>query len=216
MHHKDYYSILKLEPSATLPEIKKAYRKLALQFHPDKNQYDPFTAVQFSEIKEAYEVLTNPTKKEYYLQQRWYDQSIGKRKKQDIIIPVTILKLALELEKYVSTLDIFRMDKEGLQQYMLEILSDSNIETLEKFNETETNKQIIIIILKAMSSLPQSYTVPVIVQLKKLAGEDESARVAVIAFTQKTAQKSRKEKYSLIIIIIVTLILCLLIWLAGR
>jgi curved DNA-binding protein CbpA len=216
MNHKDYYSILKLEPSATLPEIKKAYRKLALQFHPDKNQYDPYAAVQFSEIKEAYEVLTNPTKKEYYLQQRWYDQSIGKRKKQDIIIPVTILKLALELEKYVSTLDIFRMDKEGLQQYMLEILSDSNIETLEKFNETETNKQIIIIILKAMRPLPQSYTMPVIAQLKKLAGEDESARAAVIAFTQKTAQKRLKEKYSLIIIITVTLILCLLIWLAGR
>jgi curved DNA-binding protein CbpA len=216
MHLKDYYSILKLEPSASLPEIKKAYRKLALQFHPDKNQQDPYAAAQFSEIKKAYEVLTNPSKKEYYLQQRWYDQSIGKRKTKDIITPVTILKQALELEKYVSTLDVFRMDKEGLQQYMLEILSDSNIEALKKFNEPDTNREIITTILKAMRPLPQLYTVPVISPLKKLAGEDESARAAVITFIQKTAKKSRREKYSLIIIILATLILCLLIWLAGR
>jgi DnaJ-domain-containing protein 1 len=216
MHLKDYYNILHLEPSATLPEIKKAYRKLALQYHPDKNHNDPYAAAQFYEIKEAYEVLTNPSKKEYYLQQRWYDQSIGKRKKQDIITPVTILKQALELEKYVSTLDVFRMDKEGLQQYILEMLPDSTIEELKKFNEPDTNREIITTILKAMRPLPQFYTEPIILRLEKLAGDDESARAVVVTFIQKTAQKSRREKYSLIIIIIATLFLCLLIWLAGR
>ncbi len=150
MHLKDYYSILELEPSATLVEIKKAYRKLALQFHPDKNNNDPYAAAQFTEIKEAYEVLTNPSKKEYYLQQRWYDQSIGKRKKQDVITPVTILLQSLELERYVSTLDVFRMDKEGLKQYILGLLPDSTIEQLKKFNETETNRAII-------SSYPESH-----------------------------------------------------------
>ena len=67
MHLKDYYNILSIEPSATLSEIKKAYRKLAHQSHPDKNQNDPYASALFAEIKEAYEVLTNPTKKEYYL-----------------------------------------------------------------------------------------------------------------------------------------------------
>ncbi len=215
MHLKDYYTILKLEPSATIPEIKKAYRKLALQYHPDKNPNDPYAAVQFTEIKEAYEVLTNPAKKECYLQQRWYNKSMGKRKTQDIITPVTVLLQALELEKYVASLDVFRMDKEGLQQYILGLLPDSTIEQLKKFDEPETNRQIITTIIKAMHPLPQTYTCAVITQLEKASTADEIAIAAIATFIQKTGKKSRREKYSLIIIIASTIILCLLIYLAG-
>ena len=79
MQLKDYYKILEMEPSATLTEIKKAYRRLAQQYHPDKNSSDEYALTYFAEIKEAYEVLTNPAKKDYYLQQRWYQQSLGKK-----------------------------------------------------------------------------------------------------------------------------------------
>jgi curved DNA-binding protein CbpA len=215
MHLKDYYSILELEPSATLVEIKKTYRKLALQFHPDKNNNDPYAAAQFTEIKEAYEVLTNPSKKEYYLQQRWYDQSIGKRKKQDVITPVTILLQSLELERYVSALDVFRMDKEGLKQYILGLLPDSTIDQLKKFNEPETNRAIIAAVLKAMIPLPKLYTNDILAQLKKLGGNDEQSNQALENFDKKAEKKNRREKYSLIIIITATIILCLLIYLAG-
>lgn len=215
MHLKDYYSILQLEPSATISEIKKAYRGLALQYHPDKNQNDPYASAKFAAIKEAYEVLTNPSKKEYYLQQRWYNQSIGKRKTQDVITPVTVLMQALELEKHVSGLDVFRMDKEGLKQYILGLLPDSAIEQLKIFNEPETIRQIITTVIKAMNPLPQTCTGPIITQLKKLSADDEIARATLAAFIQKTGKKSRREKYSLIIIIAVTVILCLLIYLAG-
>lgn len=215
MYIKDYYAILEIETSATLPEIKKAYRRLALQFHPDKKQGDPYAAARFTEIKEAYEVLTNPSKKEYYLQQRWYDQSIGKRKKQDTITPVNVLKQALELEKYVSGLDVFRMDNRGLQQYILGLLSDSTIEQLKQFNEPEINREIIHVLLKAMSHLPKYYTKDIIIQFFKLSGGDNSSDGQIKLFVQKTEKKSRREKSSLIIIIAVTVILCLLIWLAN-
>ena len=216
MHLKDYYRILELEPSASLQEIKKTYRRFALQYHPDKSSNDPYAAARFTEIKEAYEVLTNPAKKEYYLHQRCYSQSIGKRKSQDIITPVTILLQALELEKYVSILDVFRMDKEGLKQYILGLLAASTIEQLKKFNEPETIRQIIITILKAMNPLPQAYTGAIISQLEKLSADHKMAGKELTSFIQKTEKKSRREKYSLIIIIAATLILCLLIWLAGR
>ncbi|MGB3089700.1 MAG: J domain-containing protein, partial [Chitinophagaceae bacterium] len=147
MHLKDYYGLLDIETSATLQEIKKAYRKLALRYHPDKNQNDPYATAQFAAIKEAYEVLTNPSKKEYYLQQRWYNQSAGIRKTQDVITPVTVLKQSLELDKYVSTLDVFRLDKEGLKQYVLDLLPGSTIEELKKFNEPETIREIVSTIL---------------------------------------------------------------------
>ncbi len=216
MHLKDYYRTLELEPSASLQEIKKTYRRLALQYHPDKNSNDPYATARFTEIKEAYEVLTNPAKKEYYLQQRWYQQSTGIRKTQQIVTPDNILLQALELEKYVSKLDHFRMDKEGLKQYILGLVADSTIEQLKKFNEPETIRQIIITILKAMNTLPQAYTGAIISQLKKLSADHEIAGKELTAFIQKTEKKSRREKYSLIIIIAATLILCLLIWLAGR
>ncbi|MEQ1675148.1 MAG: J domain-containing protein [Chitinophagaceae bacterium] len=216
MHLKDYYKILELEPSATLPEIRKAYRRLALQYHPDKTNNDPYSAALFSEIKEAYEVLTNPAKKEYYLQQRWYDQSIGKRKKQDVITPVTVLKQALELERYVAQLDVFRMDKPGLQEYILDLLSETVIEKLHTFNETDTNRQIISVILHSLKPLPLIYTDAIITQLKKLSGPDTAATDLLNNFTEQHRKRNRREKYALSIIIIVTLILCLLIYFAGR
>jgi len=121
---KDYYKILELPPSATQKEIKTAYRRLAHQYHPDKSGNDLYAAAQFEIVKEAYEVLSDPSKKEYYLQQRWYNQSIGKKRTETVITPVTVLKQVLELDKYVSTLDVHRMDKEGLYNYICDILSD--------------------------------------------------------------------------------------------
>ncbi len=63
---KNYYQILGIERNSSLPEIKKAYRKLATKFHPDKNGGDKFFEERFKEIQEAYEVLTTPLKKERY------------------------------------------------------------------------------------------------------------------------------------------------------
>ena len=216
MHLKDYYRILELETSATQQEIKKAYRQLAHQYHPDKNPADAYAASQFTEIKEAYEVLTNPAKKEYYLQQRWYNQSIGKRTMQKDITPVTVLKQALELERYVSQLDVFRMDKEGLKEYVLDLIPDEIIERLHTFNESETNRQIISTFLRAINSLPDLYTTTISSQLKKLSTGDELSEQLLAAFVQKKERINRRDKYSLIIIITVTVILCLLIYLAGR
>lgn len=56
---KDYYYILGLRQDATNEEIKKAYKKLSLKFHPDKNEGDKFFEERFKEIQEAYEVLSN-------------------------------------------------------------------------------------------------------------------------------------------------------------
>ncbi|MBP8115417.1 MAG: DnaJ domain-containing protein [Chitinophagaceae bacterium] len=216
MHLKDYYAILEIETSASATEIKKSYRRLAQQFHPDKNQADPYAVAQFHQIKEAYEVLTNPSRKEYYLQQRWYNQSIGKKKTQDAITPVTVLKQSLELEKYVSTLDIFRMDKEGLEQYILELLSNDTINKLKQFNEPDTSSQIVQITLRTINVLPPHYSKTVLSQLQVLAESNENSLRQIQSIVIKTNKKHQREKYSLLIIIGITIILCLLIFLAGR
>lgn len=66
MSKKDFYSILNVSRSATAEEIKKAYRKLAMQFHPDKNPGDKKAEEKFKEITEAYEVLSDTKKREMY------------------------------------------------------------------------------------------------------------------------------------------------------
>jgi molecular chaperone DnaJ len=63
---KDYYSLLNVSRSATADEIKKAYRKLAMQYHPDKNPGDKKAEEKFKEFSEAYEVLSDPKKREMY------------------------------------------------------------------------------------------------------------------------------------------------------
>ncbi len=215
MHLKDYYSILELETSASVNDIKKAYRKKALLFHPDINQNDPYATAQFSEIKEAYEVLTNPAKKEYYLQQRWYNQSINIRRKQDAITPVTILKLSLELEKYVSTLDQFRMNKPGLEEYIMELLSNERTDHLKKFNEPDTINQIVAIILRTINPLPLKFCNNILSQLIRLSEKNQIALQQISSYSIKVNRKHLREKYSLLFIIAITIILCLIIFLAG-
>lgn len=66
MAKKDYYEILGLEKGASDDEIKKAFRKLALQYHPDRNAGDKEAEEKFKEINEAYQVLSDPQKRSQY------------------------------------------------------------------------------------------------------------------------------------------------------
>lgn len=66
MDYKDYYKVLSVDRKASADDIRKAYRKLAMQYHPDKNPGDKKAEEKFKEINEAYQVLSDETKRARY------------------------------------------------------------------------------------------------------------------------------------------------------
>lgn len=62
----EYYDILGIAPEATAPEIKKAYRRKAMQTHPDKHPDDPEASAKFQAVGEAYQVLSDPDLRKRY------------------------------------------------------------------------------------------------------------------------------------------------------
>ncbi|WP_332876685.1 molecular chaperone DnaJ [Massilia sp. S19_KUP03_FR1] len=66
MAKRDFYEILGVSRTASEEEIKKSYRKLAMKYHPDRNPDNKESEEKFKEVKEAYEMLTNPDKREAY------------------------------------------------------------------------------------------------------------------------------------------------------
>ena len=66
MSKRDFYEILEIQKNASAEDIKKAYRKMAIKFHPDKNPGDKAAEEKFKEAAEAYEILSSPEKKQRY------------------------------------------------------------------------------------------------------------------------------------------------------
>lgn len=83
MEYKDYYKVLGVERNASQDAIKKTYRKLAMKYHPDQNRGNKQAEEKFKDINEAYEVLSDPQKRQRYDQlgasySQWQNQSGGR------------------------------------------------------------------------------------------------------------------------------------------
>ena len=213
---KDYYTILDIPVTATLPEIKKAYRKLVMQYHPDKNGEDVYTAARFNEIKEAYEVLTNPSLKEHYLQERWLKKASGLWMPDEPITPPLILKQVLELNKSISQLDVHRMDPGLVTQRILQAIPTPTIEKLKTFHEPEINAMIFSLVLQSTHILPLRNTKSVVDQLLLLAGDDDKLHHQISLVLQQKEKREQWERTKVWLIIAVVVIICILIYMGGR
>ncbi len=215
MELKDYYTILELPPSANTAEVKKAYRRMALQYHPDKNGGDEYAASRFAIIKEAYEVLTNPAKKELYLQQRWYAKSAGTFKSAPATTPPSLLTRLIELERHVSRMDAHRLDKQGLADDLGNFITGKSLQMLNSYNDHGVNDELMRLVLAAARNLKHDQQLRIYEQVSQLRVSDNAKRRLEL-MQDKTFRSKRWARLKIWVLVLTVAAICGLIYLAGR
>ncbi len=128
MHNPDYYKILGLSANAGPTEIKAAYRKLAKIFHPDKNPDNKEALEKFRQIKEAYETLSNPLKKQRYDSKLHYTNIVTSRS-----------RAAKKTKSYSFTEEQAKQRKQYKEQYQKQQSSKWAKPAPKKTSYNETN-----------------------------------------------------------------------------
>jgi hypothetical protein len=207
MTQKDYYQILDVHPTCTMLEIKKAYRKLALQYHPDTNNNNPFFVEKFKEIKIAYEILSNAESRKKYHSSVYFENYI----KEVTNINDILLKVA-QLKNYVTNSNTDKIDQVLLLNYLLDLLSPSNVVIILNSNNESIKNEIFESIISSTKILPYSLFIKVSAILEKIFLVETTTIELILK------QKKRIEwwnNYKILFAVIAALLFCLLIALIG-
>jgi molecular chaperone DnaJ len=213
---KDHYKTLGVNTSATAQDIKKAYRALAVRFHPDKNPGNDLAEVQFKEVQEAYAILSNTRKREQYDEERWLSGMGRKTNYREAVTPAWLLGVCRELTRSLADMDTHRISHNALRAYILLILSDPHLGVLRQYNEQETNSAIVDELLKAAEHLPVRYLPEIEERLLTLAGDDPTMIAAINYSLKYRINKAKKEQLLPYVVLLLTLGLCLFMYFYSR
>lgn len=214
---KDYYRILHIAPGATVNEIKQAYRKLAQQYHPDKTGNDAQAALLYAEIREAYEVLIHPGKKEQYLQKRWYQQSRGDRRFSAAAeTPELILNEVIAANRYASALNPFRTDRDALHTYLDDLIRAERIDLLNESGQTSINEEIKKLLLSPLSLLKPKDAAGLAERIMNITPVSETFNRGIQAQITSMRNKEVYQRYEYLLIIAIAITVCILIYFLAR
>jgi hypothetical protein len=213
---KDHYKTLGIPPAAAPTEIKKAYRVLAVKYHPDKNPDNTLAEAAFKEIQEAYSILSNPEKRAIYDDERWLMGMGSKTRYTEAITPAWLLKVSKELNDSLGKMDTYRMSQRALQQYILLILSDVHLGVLLQHDDATTNTAIIQELLRASKQLEIQYLREIDERLVTLAAKNTALQMAITTFMESRMRKARQERLQPYFIILITVLLCVLMYFYGK
>ena len=210
---KDYYYFLGIPQNASAEDIKKAYRKLSLKYHPDKNENDDYFSDRFKEVREAYETLTDPQRK------RIYDQNLGSQQRNvKSILPPKIKNFSAskiraqkdeEITIYWNTYDadLVKIVPFGLEK--------PNGERTIRIKEFDTNGKFQILLHATNTilhkTIVQGITITELAENESNSDQKESLSNPSESFPK--AQKKETKSKRLVSLIIFLALAAMIIWL---
>lgn len=215
MSVKDYYKLLQIAHNADLKTIKKAYRNLAMQYHPDKHGDNQSTQFYFREIQEAYETLSDPEKRENYHYQIWLEKSMG-HELDTALTAEQIIQLYINAEKSIYEADSFSRNNHQLLTLLTSLYSQPRLELLLEKKDLSLETTTLILARKSAQSLPSTFQLKFINQLKPLLDVHTAMKENWLAEIDTISRKEKLEQFKIPLIIIITLILCITILLLSK
>lgn len=208
---KDYYRILNVKSSATTAEIKRAYRKLAMLYHPDKNPGDAIAAAIFTDAAEAYKVLGDADARKRYNYERYLIAEEEYKRPVETI--ETLIQRIAKINADLKTTDPFRFNKNALL-YALQQLIPDDMHLLPNTNK-KLLKQFLQHINFAAAYLSTHQTKQLIELMQPLYAEHEWLQHELNTLLRQQHKQERWEKYKVILAIVLAAVLCLIIFLVA-
>lgn len=210
---KDYYEILEISPDSTEASVKKAFRNLAMRYHPDKNIGNQYATQHFREIQQAYEVLSNPVKRSEYDQKRWQSKGSGNRfTAPTMVTPELLLLETLKISREIATMDVFRMDHQALNLTLEQLLNEKHLKLLLTAGHRETNKKLVHAVLSCLRPMPFIFIPSFAQKLACIAASDNELIIEIHAFVKEKRNQHLWDKYKGFVMILIALILSYLIY----
>ncbi len=213
---KDYYHILKIAPTAPADEIKKAYRKLALLFHPDRNPNNQLANREFAEIAEAYSILSDEQKRKSY-DNRYNYQSLTNSINPFRPTVRSALQQCINLRNHLAVTNPYQLDYDVLF-YLINDLSTKTHTTLFAAS-TETNAVSAFIehYLFCCQFLPIGYSQTLCKKLEPILAKHKSQVPTVEKFLRNKRMDYWFDHYEGLIVFGITIFICLFaIWFGKR
>jgi len=210
-HYKDHYQTLGLSPGATAEQIKKAWRKLVFDLHPDKTGDDAAASVRFSEIQHAYEVLSDPIKKIQFLQERWLRKAQGKDLSSSYDDLAGWVKECLAVEKNTNTQDPDRINPQQLHSQIEQLAHSEKIDTLRQYDDPEALLTGARLLLLAAMILPYPLFEQISEHFCKIEPENLTWQNEIQKALRQKKNSRNWERYRIFLLILITMLLCKLI-----
>ena len=208
----DYYAVLNLPQHATADEVRRAYRKKVMDCHPDLFPGNPDKIRLFDTVKEAYETLTHPQKKEMYLQERWRRKANGQSLEGTAFSSVEYLKKCLALNRQLAAMDAYRISEQQIVQQMNALLTKDKISVLLEGKDHSLLRSVLEALIPCTRFLSVPSLTQIVSLLLQIAGEDAEMKEKI---NRVLGEKKRERRASLLkipLVIILTIILCLLMY----
>lgn len=214
---RDYYKILGISPAATTQEVKKAFRKLALLYHPDRNpgRQTYLSTERFSAIQEAYKVLSDARLRAQYQYARHvlHPQTVARPLAASA---AEVRALAQKLHNNTRHLDPFRINRDLLYLQIMDLLSDHHLHLLQEQADPLINRDIWQLLSGSLRHLSLAQLAAIQDRLATLTRHDKQASTELARFCKENKRYHYWNRYKIIVALSLALLFCLALYLSVR